>query len=379
MDASGCAYVSGTTDSTESTFPVLVGPDLTSNGSLDAFVAKVDPSGAALAYCGYIGGSNLDQGGGIALDALGSAYVAGTAGSDETTFPVKTGPDLVRGGFGSDAFVAKIGPVRRRARPLRLYRRRDRRSRPLHRRGPVRLRPHHGGGVLGRDRGLPATVGPSLSFHGGYCDIFVAKVDPAGTSLLYCGYLGGSSMDIDAGIVLDPSGNAYIAGYRYEPPSGVTAFKVNEAGTAVVLTFTLDDYYGDDRAGGIAPSMPRGTSMLRVARMRRPIPFSSSSGPGASASPGRIVLTTSSSSNGARHRGGRPSTPDTSPGTATTTPRGSSWTARAAPMSLGSVMSGEWWKEFPVIGGPGLEYAGGKLRTPSSPSSFRSRRSRIPS
>ncbi len=64
------------------------------------------------------------------------------------------------------------------------------------------------------------TVGPSLSFHGGYCDISWKSI-PRNVPL-YCGYLGGSTMDIDVGIVLDPSGNAYIAGYRYEPPSGVT-------------------------------------------------------------------------------------------------------------------------------------------------------------
>jgi hypothetical protein len=42
VDATGAAYITGFTDSTQATFPVAVGPDLTYNGgSSDAFVAKV--------------------------------------------------------------------------------------------------------------------------------------------------------------------------------------------------------------------------------------------------------------------------------------------------------------------------------------------------
>lgn len=358
VDASGCAYVSGTTDSTESTFPVLVGPDLTSNGSLDAFVAKVDPSGAALAYCGYIGGSNLDQGGGIALDALGNAYVAGTAGSDETTFPVKTGPDLVRGGFGSDAFVAKIDPsgvglvycgyIGGATDDLGHYIAVD----------PSGCAHITGVAYSNETEGFPVTVGPSLSFHGGYCDIFVAKVDPAGTSLLYCGYLGGSTMDIDAGIVLDPSGNAYIAGYRYEPPSGVTAFKVNEAGTAVVLTFTLDDYLGDDRAGGIALDT-EGNVYVAGHTNSSSYPFFEFVGPGRMGKSGVdhthdvfVVKWSPTSWWPAIYSGYIAGYGDDHAAGIVVDSAGSAYV-------VGSVMSGEWWKEFPVIGGPGLEYAGG--------------------
>ena len=61
VDGSGNAYVTGYTDSTEATFPVTGGPDLTYNGGTsDAFVAKVNAAGTALVYCGYIGGSGRD-------------------------------------------------------------------------------------------------------------------------------------------------------------------------------------------------------------------------------------------------------------------------------------------------------------------------------
>src|SRR5207245_5880846 len=94
--------------STEATFPVTVGPDLTYNGNADAFVAKVNAAGTALLYCGYIGGSGDEYGFGIAVDSSGNAYVTGYTISTEATFPVTVGPDLTYNGGSYDAFVAKV-------------------------------------------------------------------------------------------------------------------------------------------------------------------------------------------------------------------------------------------------------------------------------
>jgi uncharacterized repeat protein (TIGR01451 family) len=110
VDGSGAAYVTGTTDSTEATFPETVGPDLTFNGNLDGFVAKVNPAGTALAYAGYIGGGGNDAGFGIAVDGTGAAYVTGRTTSSEATFPETVGPDLTFNG-NLDGFVAKISPA----------------------------------------------------------------------------------------------------------------------------------------------------------------------------------------------------------------------------------------------------------------------------
>jgi hypothetical protein len=87
VDSDSNAYVTGYTYSSEAMgFPVLVGPDLTNNGSQDAFVAKVSADGTALIYAGYIGGDNSDRGNGIAVDSAGNAYVTGETGSTEVTF-----------------------------------------------------------------------------------------------------------------------------------------------------------------------------------------------------------------------------------------------------------------------------------------------------
>src|SRR6185295_14542604 len=107
VDGAGNAYVTGSTDS-NGTFPVTVGPDLTFNGATDAFVARVNAAGTALEYCGYIGGGNSDNGSAIAVDSTGNAYVTGSTGSNEASFPVTVGPDLTYNDIGgADAFAAK--------------------------------------------------------------------------------------------------------------------------------------------------------------------------------------------------------------------------------------------------------------------------------
>ena len=57
------------------------------------------------------------------------------------------------------------------------------------------------------------TVGPDLTYNGGIDDAFVAKVNAAGTALVYCGYIGGSGDDYGHGIAVDSSGNAYVTGF----------------------------------------------------------------------------------------------------------------------------------------------------------------------
>jgi len=74
-------------------------------GLWDAFVSKINPSGSALVYSTYLGGSNDDYGEGIAVDSSGAAYVAGTTMSSD--FPLAS---PMQGAFGGvlDAFVSKI-------------------------------------------------------------------------------------------------------------------------------------------------------------------------------------------------------------------------------------------------------------------------------
>src|SRR5207249_11880137 len=57
------------------------------------------------------------------------------------------------------------------------------------------------------------TVNALQPTHGeGFSDAFVAKLDPAGSALIYATYLGGSSYDVAYGIAVDHAGNAYLTG-----------------------------------------------------------------------------------------------------------------------------------------------------------------------
>ena len=75
VDSYGNAYVTGFTHSSD--FPTK-NPFQTKMGAMrDAFITKLSPSGNALSYSTYLGGSNMDEGLGIAVDGSGNAYVTG--------------------------------------------------------------------------------------------------------------------------------------------------------------------------------------------------------------------------------------------------------------------------------------------------------------
>jgi hypothetical protein len=105
VDASGSAYVTGGTFSGD--FPTTTGAfDTTFNGgAADAFVTKLNASGSALAYSTFLGGTEIDDGAGIAVRG-GRAYVTGRTRS--TDYPTTTSAfDTTLGGV-EDAFVTKL-------------------------------------------------------------------------------------------------------------------------------------------------------------------------------------------------------------------------------------------------------------------------------
>lgn len=105
LDASGAAYVTGTTMSQE--FPTTAGALLRAPGtsySYDVFVVKVTPE-PRLAYAARFGGANSEQGNAIVVDLAGNAYVGGYSYSFD--FPVVSAVQgALRG--SSDAFVVGI-------------------------------------------------------------------------------------------------------------------------------------------------------------------------------------------------------------------------------------------------------------------------------
>jgi len=241
VDASGNAYVTGYTASTD--FPVTAGAFQTkfgggaasnySGANGDAFVTKLNPSGSALVYSTYLGGSSSDIGTSIAVDSSGDAYIGGstlssnfpTANAAQATFAGAGGnPSLCAGCSGplidtGDGFVTKLNPS-----------------------GTALLWSTYLGGssddsVLALTLDLSNSVyvagatlssnfptkGAYQSKYGGTLgpnvqpviltgDGFIAKYDTSG-NLIYSTYIGGSGDDAIQGIAVDPTGAAYVAGF----------------------------------------------------------------------------------------------------------------------------------------------------------------------
>ena len=115
VDPAGNSYFTGLTESSQASLPVRVGPDLTYNGRGDAMVGKLDPTGINLLFLGYIGGTDVDGGNGLDIDAAGNVFVVGY--TESPNFPVVNGPDLTFNGIADggtalfnmgDAFVVKV-------------------------------------------------------------------------------------------------------------------------------------------------------------------------------------------------------------------------------------------------------------------------------
>jgi len=259
VDASGSAYVTGYTFS--ASFPMASPLQATIGGASDAFIAKLNPAGSALVYSTYLGGSSDDVGYGIAVDSSGNAYVTGSTSS--ANFPTANALQPTFGGY-SDAFVSKLNAA-----------------------GSALVYSTYLGGSGGSEYGHSIAVDSSGSayvtgytdsasfptasplqatYGGGYLDAFVAKLNAAGSALVYSTYLGGSGEDRGDSVAVDSSGNVYVAGFTLSTNfptasplqatyrGGVTdAFvaKLNAAGSALVYSTYLGGS-GEDNSTGIA-------------------------------------------------------------------------------------------------------------------------------
>jgi Beta-propeller repeat len=186
-----------TGETASSDFPSTPGAFRTTRnvGAPDAYVTKLNATGSALLYSTFLGGTQVDFGVRIAVDASNNAYVVGNTSS--TDFPTTAG-----------AF--------------------------------------------------------DTSQNGGF-DVFVTKLNAAGSGLLYSTFLGGAGFDSPGGLAIDSAGNAYVSGGTSSADFPVTpgAFqtvsqssgggggfvtKLNATGSALVFSTFL----GDAGVNGIA-------------------------------------------------------------------------------------------------------------------------------
>ena len=220
----------------------------------------IDPG---LIYSTYLGGSGSDRGNGIAVDNSGSAYVTGNTTS--VNFPTTVGTYQTTAGGGIyDAFVSKLNA----AGSALVY------STYLGGSGS-----DVGSGIAVDSSGntyvtgqtdsanFPTTAGAyQTTAGGGIYDVFVSKLNPAGSGLLYSTYLGGSGFDGGYGIAVDNSGSTYVTGQTDSAnfPTTVGAYqttfggiydafvsKLNATGSGLTYSTYLGGS-GSDQGGGIA-------------------------------------------------------------------------------------------------------------------------------
>jgi Tol biopolymer transport system component len=229
VDASGCAYITGGTESPN--FPTTPGAyDPSYNGNGDVFVTKLSPDGRTLLYSTFLGGSSADVALAIAVDASGCAYITGYTSSSD--FPTTPGAyDTSYNGGLRDAFVTKLSPdgsTLRYSTFLGGSKEEGGISEGIDIAVDANGCAYITGVTLSPD--FPTTPGAYDPSYNGDADAFVTKLSPDGSTLRYSTFLGGSKEEggisegidiaVDAkgiDIAVDASGCAYITGYTESP------------------------------------------------------------------------------------------------------------------------------------------------------------------
>lgn len=218
LAATNNAVILGSTNSVD--FPTTVGAFDQVAVSSEAFVVKVSDDGETVQYSTFLGGSISETPEAVALDAAGNAYVTGQTTSAD--FPTTAGALDQTVGGAVDAFVAKISAD-----------------------GSTLLHGTYLGGAnteRGHDIAIdglgnvvvagynftgffPVTAGAyDTTYNGGY-DVFVSRLSPDLSTLLYSTYLGGSLEERAYSLALDSANNVLLAGVAYSGfPATVGAF-----------------------------------------------------------------------------------------------------------------------------------------------------------
>jgi hypothetical protein len=203
LDRYNDIYLTGGTFAAD--FPTANAIQSTKDGDADAIVTKMNPAGNTLLFSTYLGGSQFDEGTSIAVDHYGYAYISGyTSSSDFHTANALYGTSS----GGQDAFVAKIFPSG----------------------AGLSYSTYLGGAAFDEADGIAIDsagdayitghtnsanfpiANAAQGSSGGNSDVFLAKLNPAGSAMLFSTFLGGSGGDQSNAIALDPSGRVYVTG-----------------------------------------------------------------------------------------------------------------------------------------------------------------------
>jgi hypothetical protein len=213
VDNDGNAYVTGETSSTN--FPTedplqthYGGGDPKQKGQCyggDVFVAKINAEGSSLLYSTYIGGGRDDLGRSIVVDPTGNAYITGETRS--TNFPTQNPLQGALGG-SSDGFVAKLNSAGSDLIYSTYFG-----GEADEYAGHIAIDAAGNACIVGGTRSAAfPTKKPLQAALRGESDAYLAKLNPAGSEVVYSTYLGGSGVDGAIGVAVNLIGSVYIAG-----------------------------------------------------------------------------------------------------------------------------------------------------------------------
>ncbi|MCK4751698.1 MAG: SBBP repeat-containing protein, partial [Bacteroidales bacterium] len=258
-DRSGHAYVVGGTSS--GNFPVKNAFDSTLNGGGDVFVSKIKPDGSNFVFSTYLGGGSGERGRGIAIDEQENIYLTGATGSADFPLvsayqELNIGGDAFVTKMKADGsglvFSTHLTGVGTDPNDLHID---EGTSIAVDSLGYVYV------AGMTQSPDFP-TVNAVQENIGGAPDGFVTKFTPDGSSLVYSTYLGGSHWEGGLDIEVDLGGNAYIAGSTQSSDfktqdalqstlSGlvdVFVTKIDAAGSAIVFSTFLGGSSTDGNA-----------------------------------------------------------------------------------------------------------------------------------
>ena len=223
--------------------PVAVRYQLQNGSDVIFEVGAYDPTASLtidpqLLYSTYLGGSDNEKGNSLTLDPAGNIYVTGTTSSPD--FPSTKEallPKFYENTTGSSQiFVAKLDAITHQIVYSTYLGGSAGELNPC-----IAVDSSGSAYLTGKTNSadFPTTTGVYSQTGDGIQDIFVTKIDPSGSSLVYSTLIGGSIGDGGAAIAVDEQGNAFVAGITYSSdfPTTPGAFqqKPRGSGDAFIL------------------------------------------------------------------------------------------------------------------------------------------------